>query len=165
MNLTLTELPENVIFSCPTEEKVHSWWEKLKYCDKLFTDETLYDEVFFFKKLFNRNCYILEVEDNGIIVFDNIVEGLKGEVHVSFWDYKLSKRRDLLKECLSWALLRFNLYRVEAYVPQYARAVRHFLDKKMHFVFEGRLRKTLWYKGQLTDVLIYSILREEVLAC
>ena len=156
-------LPKGVKYACLTKERVHYWWEKLKNFDKLFNDDTYYDEINFFNKMFHENTHILEVEDNGIIVLDNVVEGLKAQAHVSFWDFKLSARTELLRNCLIWAILEFKLYRIEISIPEFSRALRRFAEKRLHFKYEGRLRETLWYKGQLVDMIVLSILRREVL--
>jgi RimJ/RimL family protein N-acetyltransferase len=165
MNLTLIDLPQGVRFSAATKDKVLYWWGKLKNFDRLFDDNTFYDEVNFAQKLFEDRCYILEVEDNGIIVFNNVIEHLRAQVHVSFWDFKLSGRLDLLKECLLWAILQFDLHRVETLVPEFSRALKRFIENKMKFKYEGTLRDFIWYKGELCDMIIYSILREEVFKC
>lgn len=164
LSLTLTKLPEDVRFCPVSKEKILYLWDKLKHFDKLFTDDTFYDEVSFTSHLSSRNLVILEVGDNGIIVINNIIEGLKAQVHVSFWDFKLSARTELLRDCLIWAILQFDLHRVEMLIPEFSRALRRFAEGKMGFKYEGRLRKTMWYKGQLTDVILLSILREEVLS-
>lgn len=161
--IQINQLPEGVKYAVLTKEKVHYWWSKLKNFDKLFNDDTYYDEINFFNKMFHENTHILEVADNGIIVFDNVVEGLKAQAHVSFWDFKLSARTQLLRDCLIWAILEFNLHRIEILIPEFSRALRRFVERRLKFQYEGRLRETMWYKGQLVDIIILSILRREVL--
>ncbi len=165
LSLTLIKLPENVRFCSLSKDKILHLWNKLKHFDKLFTDDTVYDEVSFTANLASKNSVTLEVADNGIIVYNNIVEGTKARVHVSFWDYKLSARKELLRDCLIWGILQFDLHRIEIVIPEFSRALRRFAEKRMGFKFEGRIRKTMWYKGQLTDMILLSILREEVLTC
>ena len=161
--IQINRLPKGVKYAQLTKEKVHYWWDKLKNFDKLFNDEAYYDEYSFFSHMFSENTHILEVEDNGIIVLNHEIEGLKAEAHVSFWDFKLSARTKLLQECLLWAILEFDLHRIEIAIPEFSRALRRFVEKRLHFQYEGRLRETMWYKGQLVDIIILSILRKEVL--
>jgi RimJ/RimL family protein N-acetyltransferase len=100
--------------------------------------------------------------DGGLLFLTNIKENLHAEVHVAFWDCKLSGKESILKDCLRWAFFQYNLNRIEAFIPEYSRSLHRFMEKKLGFVYEGRMRKRMLYKGQFTDVKIYSILREEV---
>ena len=161
--IQINPLPKGVKYAKLTKEKVHYWWEKLKNFDHLFNDDTYYDEINFFTKMFGENTHILEVEDKGIMVLDNVIEGLKAQAHVSFWDFKLSARTKLIQDCLIWAILEFNLYRIEISIPEFSRALRRFVERRLNFKYEGRLRETLWYKGQLVDMIVLSVLRREVL--
>jgi hypothetical protein len=99
----------------------------------------------------------------GLLILKNLKEGLRGEVHITFWDRKLSDKTEMIKDALVWAMMEFDLHRLEAFVPEVSRAVKHFIQKRLGFVYEGRMRKRNWYEGRLIDVLIFSLLREEVL--
>lgn len=154
-------LPDEVEFVELTQDKVDFYWEKLKPYPHIFSDSTFNPESFS-KWMCSKRSYILETK-GGIMVLDNIVEGLRGEVHAEFWDHKLSAKRDIFEKCLIWAFITFDLYRLEARIPEFCRALKRIMEKRLGFTFEGRLRDSYWYKGNLTDVNILSILRREVL--
>ena len=105
---------------------------------------------------------VLEME-GGIILLTHIMPGIRCEVHVVFWDHKLSARKEVLDELLMWTFLTFDLFRIETFVASYARALMRFIEKKMGFVYEGTMRHRVLHKGMPTDLKVYSILREEVL--
>jgi RimJ/RimL family protein N-acetyltransferase len=145
-----------------SEKKIGSYWEKLKDFSPLFTDSTRNDEENWFRKLYGE-VIILENE-GGIVVFNNFSSECSAEVHISFWDKKVPPQRvNELKEILLWFFVTFDFHRVEAFVPEYARGVQRFIEQKLGFTHEGRMRNRIIYQGQLTDVKIYSILKEEVL--
>ena len=154
--------PEGTEFFEITYEKTHQIWEKIKNFDRLFDDSERWDEIAFFEKMYSYHSYALETT-NGIMIIDIVRRNHLGRCHVIFWDKKLLPKVDLLRECLIWCFLEFNLYVIEAYIPDYARALRRFIEKMMGFSYEGRLRNRIWYKGQLCDMIMFSILREEVL--
>ena len=115
----------------------------------------------FLSSMFDKRTVILEHEC-GILILRKLEEGLKGEVHMSFFDHKLSAHTTLVKECLAWGFMEFDLQRIGTMIPSYAGAVRRFLEHRLGFKHEGTMRNFAWHKGQLVDVSFYSILREEV---
>jgi len=157
----LIKLPEGVELLTLTKDKAMDIWDKVKNFDRLYSDETMLNEEAFYWWIYSKNL-VFEV-DGGIMVMDNIKKGLKGEIHASFWDKKLSSRTETLRECILWCMLEYNLYRIEARIPDFSRALRRFLEKRLGFTYEGRERNSYWYKGNLTDVIILSLLREEVM--
>jgi hypothetical protein len=161
--ISIPVLPNDVKLFQSTPERAKELWEKLRGFDRLFSDATSGDFVAFYRKITDPDAVILET-DGGIMMLNNFDKDNNcAQVHASFWDKKLSQRKDLLKNCLVWSFLTCDLYRIGAYIPEYARALRRFLERKLNFSYEGRLRKRLWYKGNLVDVIALSILREEVL--
>jgi len=155
------DLPEGVNILSFTREKIHDLWDTVSQYPSTFADGTK-DPEEFISRLLAKNSVVLEL-DGGIILFENIVPGMKAEFHATFWDHKLSARKDILKEILLWAFLTFQLERLETYVAIYARAVRRFLTERLGFVYEGTMRNAFRNQGDLHDLEIYSILKEEVL--
>jgi len=155
-------LPEGFTLLPRTEERLQELWKKLEPLHGIFSDDNLHNLRTFSQYFLDFNTIIL-AHEQGVVILRDLIRGLKGEVHLAFWDNKLSPRTDVLKECLIWAFLTYDLYRIGTFVPDYARAVKRFIENKMHFRKEGTLRSWGWHKGRLVDVGIYSILREEVL--
>ena len=156
-------LPEEVSFIQLTEAKLKELWEKVEPFDRLFTDsQRVLGESNFFATLLQKDCLALGIE-GGILVMNKIMPGIRAEAHLTFWDRKFSPKVDIIKECLIWAFMEFDLYRIEVRSPEYAKAVHRILQKKLGFTHEGTLRHMNWYKGCLIDYHIFSILREEVL--
>lgn len=155
-------LPSGVTLGAFTAEKLMDLWKKVRDYDRLFSDEARWDVIAFCERITGDDVLVLETE-GGLMLLSSIKPGLYAQVHVIFWDGKLSPKIDLIRASLVWAFLAFDLVRVEALIPEFARSVRRFLEEKLKFQREGRLRNRMWYKGVLTDLLMYSILREEVL--
>lgn len=154
-------MPQGVRFGTLTYEKAQDLWKEMSKYPQLFDDTHRWDWEWFYQKLTNPLNVFLEVE-NGILMLTNLHKNHKAEVHMCFWDCKLQPRAELINQCIQWAFLEFNLVRLEAFIPEFCRALQRFMEKKLDFVYEGRMRKRMPYKGQLADVKIYSILKEEV---
>jgi hypothetical protein len=159
-SIKLIPTPTGTHFCTFTAEKLHSLWESVKNLDKLFSDDERWNEELFFKRMLDEKV-VLET-DGGLMILSDITENLRAAGHFIFWDHKLSPRTELLRECILWAFIQFNLQRLEVLIPEYARALIRFVEEKLKFKFEGRMRHRMMYKGQLCDVLILSLLKEEV---
>lgn len=162
LSTNLISPPEGVTFWIATTESLHDLWMKIKDFDRLFTDNVRWDEASFNERMLSHRSIVLETI-NGVIIGDILEENHLGRAHFIFWDKKLSIRTELLRNCLEWFFLVCNLNVVEVQIPDYARALRRFIERKLKFKYEGRLRSRMYYKGELTDALIYSMLKEEVL--
>jgi len=154
-------LPNNVKVSVLSREKLWQLWTRLSQFDSLFVDDNTKDPEVFIDQFLATDGITLETE-GGVMVLRKIIPGLKAEAHVAFWDKHLSPRTEMLKECIKWAFLQFDLQRIETFVAEYARALRRFIEEKLGFTKEGVLRKTSFHNGQLIDVHVYSILKEEI---
>jgi hypothetical protein len=158
----LNRPPEGTKLAVFDQQKIDDLWSICQPMSKIFSDETRGDKEAFVKGLLDRHTQTLEFP-TGLLILKNLKEGLRGEVHITFWDRKLSDKTEMIKDALVWAMMEFDLHRLEAFVPEVSRAVKHFIQKRLGFVYEGRMRKRNWYEGRLIDVLIFSLLREEVL--
>lgn len=155
-------LPDGVRFVSFDVQKLHELWLKLRPYHTRFGEASLQDPENFRRRMLSPNSIVLETE-NGIILGEKLIPGSRIEVHVSFWDHKLSAHAELFQECLIWVILEYDLERIETFVDDYAVSVRRFLEKKMHFTHEGVMRNRIRLRGRFVDVHIYSILRDEVL--
>ena len=157
-------LPSEVALVTLTREKIKQLWEKQRQHDALFDDSCRGKEEKFVRGLLSPDSIIFELKDgNGVMVLDHIIPGSRADAHLAFWDRKLSKRTEIVKQTLVWCFITKDLRRVQVWLPTYAGATRRFVCKNLGFTEEGILRNFVWYKGELFDVHVCSILREEVL--
>ena len=78
--MTSINLPDGVKYCVPDKDHIHEIWEKIKNYEKIFTDETRWDELAFTKRLWNSETLTLEIE-GGILILDNVKEDLYGQIH------------------------------------------------------------------------------------
>lgn len=161
-DLKLLEMPEGCRLCTLSEWKLDALWEKVKDLDKLYSDDIRYDFNWFRERMLNAKTLGIETE-GGMMILTNINENLYAEAHVIFWDRKLSPHLETIKKCIVWSFLEFNLQRLETITPEYTRTLNRFIESKLGFKHEGRMRKRMLYKGQFCDVHIHSLLREEVI--
>ena len=155
------DLPSGVQLAVLSREKLWSLWQRLSQFESLFPDDDTRNPEVFIDQFLATDGITLET-DGGVMVLRKIQPRLKAEVHVAFWDHKLSARVETLSECMKWAFVQYDLVRIETFVADYARALRRFIEEKLKFHREGTLRSTAYHNGQLIDVHVYSILREEI---
>ena len=160
--MSLVDLPEGVKLCELTKQKTYALWDKVKNYEVLFSDDIRWSVVWFFERMWNEETVVLETEGGLLILTGVKPNAITAGVHIIFWDHKLSARTELFKECLVWAFLQFGFYRLEALIPEFCRGLQRFMQEKLKFVCEGRMRDRILYKGQLADVKIYSILRKEM---
>lgn len=158
----MIELPKGAKLITVTEENLNYLWERMADTDGLFGDDEIRQKDIFLRIMLDFNSVILGVE-NGILLMQKLIYGLRGEVHVSFWDHKLSPHTAIVKDCLIWAFLQYDLERVETFIPSYSRAVQRFLERKLGFRHEGTMRNRVWHDDKLIDIEVYAILKGEVL--
>jgi hypothetical protein len=157
----MIDLPAGVKLMVFSREKMLELWNNLKPFDSIFTDEDMKNPDVFLNNLLAQDSVTLEM-DGGVVIIKRIVPGHKAEFHATFWDKKLSPRKDLLKACLVWCFATFSLERVETWVAGYAKAVRRFLEDRLGFRHEGTLRSYARNRGRLVDIHVYGMLRGEL---
>ena len=142
--------------------KILNLWSEMADQPQLFGDDGLRDPRKFGQWITAPDTVVLKTPFGYVFVV-RIVPDMRAEVHLYIKDHKLSAHADLLKECLIWGFLTFNLTRVETFLPSHAFTVKRFLVDRMGFKYEGRMRSRVKLQGQFIDTEIFSILREEVL--
>lgn len=157
----MTDLPQGYRISSFNRQKLLNLWEMVSEFPTIFADGNKNPESFI-RRLLAKDTIVIETE-GGIILLEKIEIGMSAEFHATFWDHKLSPRKEELKQILLWGFLTFNLERVETTVASYARAVKRFLKDRLGFVYEGTLRNAFRNQNELHNLEIYSILRDEVL--
>lgn len=153
--------PPGVRFFDLSPGTIVALWNKMKGFDPLFSDDNRWDVEKFHRSIYDRGTLVLEI-DNGVLLLTGMKPGHYALVHACFWDHKVSARLQLLKDTIIWAFVTFDLIRLEAFIPGFSRALSRILSKKLGFTFEGKLRKRMKYHGTFCDVLVYSLLREEM---
>jgi RimJ/RimL family protein N-acetyltransferase len=159
---SLLELPRGIEVGVLSRDKILSLWDKVKNYSPMFDDASRWNLEWFALRMYLRDTVLLE-NDGGIMLLTDTKPKHFAACHLTYWDKSLSKRTELIKEAIRWAFLQFDLQRLETHLPEYARAVRRFVEKRLGFKCEGRLRKRVMYKDNPADLLLYALLREEVL--
>lgn len=158
----MISLPEGVWIAAFDQAKIDRLWEKLKDFDAFFADDLMRNKETFQNTLQNPYTVVLETE-SGIFWMCRIVYGVRGEVHLAFWDHRFVGKTEEIKLCLLWAFLTYDLYRIETYLAAYATSTMRFIERKLGFKKEGVMRKRVLHKGRLIDIHIFSLLRDELL--
>ena len=153
-----------------TPEKLRELYLKLEQYPGLFSDYTRGDYEAFLNHFIAQRPdgsvialgLIFEVDDVGIVYLTNISPGFQAQAHLAFWDRKLKGRDKLVKKLLDFGFNFLKLHRIYVEIPMYAVPVMPWLEKKLGFVNEGRLREATIYFGQWYDVNLYSMLAGEL---
>ena len=96
----------------------------------------------------------------GSFWFINTVPGWKATAHICLWDKACLKQCDLAREILFEVLRILNVRRVDAYIPAHNTLALRFAEE-LGLMQEGVLRQTEFYNGQLEDMVVYALLKEE----
>lgn len=114
----------------------------------------------FMSQLMSKNAWFLEVGNRGLIYVTEIIPNFTGSINVLFWDKTLNRNRPYFQAVTMKAFELFGLVRVSAPFPASNKPMHDFL-KKCGFRYEGTLRRGTIIDGSFTDLVIYSVLREE----
>tara|TARA_Y100000310_G_scaffold265573_1_gene276677 strand:+ start:167 stop:691 length:525 start_codon:yes stop_codon:yes gene_type:complete len=155
-------LPSGVSVVPRNPEKIAKLWLRLRGYDRLFSDSTLGDVRNFEGQMGDPRTVLFELH-GGVVIATEMRPGDRCSAHVAFWDHKLSARVELIQEILIWAFLVYDLQRVEAIIPSYARALRNFMTKRLGFKIEGKLRDRISKGDRRFDQWFLGLLRREVL--
>ncbi len=154
-----------------TPDNVQKFWEKAKKFHTLYGREI--SSVSDFMGLFLSQQEDGQYQSNGLFFVINDFLGVfyltdirveeDALAHYTFFDRRHHGRESLLREMAKWLFKRYNFNRLSVEIPCYTvPQTRHFVTK-CGFAYEGKRRKAVWYKGELFDVNLYGILKEEVL--
>jgi hypothetical protein len=144
-------------------EDVYKLWDKFRLVPSIFDDFTRGDFDRFSRLLTNPSTIWLELDDgDGIMYLTEIMPGLSAYAHFVFWDKKLRGREQLLINTMRWAMITLNLVKINAWIPDFAKAAIHFAEK-LGFQKEGVLRRWSISNGKLYDKVALGMTREEVL--
>lgn len=155
-----------------TPENIEKFWKKASKFRTLYGRE-ISGGVQEFANLFLRqrddgqydaNGLFFVINDFvGVIYLTDIREEEDATAHYTFFDRRHHGRENLIREVLKWGFKRYNFNRLTVEIPCYTTPqTRHFVVK-CGFAYEGKRRKAAMYKGELFDVNLYGILKEEVI--
>lgn len=106
---------------------------------------------------------VLEVGDfGGAILLTHLDIGRSAEISIMLWKREVLRHIDEGRQVLRWAIHSFKLNRIYANLTEKNRLARRF-DEKLGFRQEGIARRSLVINGAPTDILVLSVIREEVL--
>lgn len=155
-----------------TRENLRTFWEKSKQHKTLFSQEIRDDFEKFVNVIFSQQGKDLElsglfwVVDNfvGVFYMTEIRVPFDAMTHYTFFDGRHRGRTNLVKQMLRYLFKTYKFRRLSTEVPLYAKQQTHnFVQKSLGFKHEGRKRKACLFDGEWFDVILYGILREEVL--
>lgn len=109
----------------------------------------------------DERTVILEMEF-GLLITTNIEVGCKAELHLVVFDNKLSSHEEVVRDALIWLIVEFELQRLEIQLPHFTKAFHRFVEKKLGFTYEGRLRRRGRRGDDMFDLMIFSLLKDEV---
>jgi hypothetical protein len=118
--------------------------------------------VFLDQLLRRNNSWFVQVGEAGLVYFTNIIPDWCGDVNAVFWDGHLSAdRREVMKKIVMLTMDRFNLRRLNAFVP--AKNKPFFVTlKKIGFAAEG-LQRMAWRDASGDcDLHVLGLLREDL---
>lgn len=164
-NNTLIEaiLPKGTRLYQLTRDRAIDLWDKLRKYDALWPDETRGDVVAWVEWCLRPSTQFIEADGGeAMFILSHIVEGLSANIHAIFYDHRVLPRVPLMRDLILWAMFEFDLYRLEARIPEFSHTLKRVLKRDLGFKLEGVLRNTFRFKGDLCNSVILSILREEV---
>jgi hypothetical protein len=122
----------------------------------------------FLAHLSGQNSFFLDLDGMGLCYFTSIAPRFAANMELLFWDQKLGADRTAVAQyCVKLAMDMFELTRVSTTTP--ARYDNNRSDRSpmlrflltSGFTHEGVLRRVFPWKGELRDLNILSVLREE----
>lgn len=91
---------------------------------------------------------------------EDVVDAL---THYTFFDRRHHGRTELVKEMLKFWFEKYKFSRLSAEIPNYTTPQARHFAQACGMSYEGKRRKATRFKGELYDVNLYGILRQEVI--
>lgn len=149
-----------------------TFWEKAKVHRTLFNEEIKGDFREFLKVFIAENA-AGEIEANGLFwVMDDfagvyylskIVPGRDAHAHVNMLDGRFKGREEISKRLLLHAFEVYGFQRLTVHVPVYIKPNVIRFIRRLGFVSEGRIRKSVPLHDKWFDVFAFGILKDEII--
>lgn len=149
-----------------TPEKTKWLWTEMNKYRTLFSDMTRGKPENFYELISQHDSVWLEVLDGdetvGIIYWTGMAKMMDADVHLMFFDHRLTDKADLCRDVGRWFFREYpQFHRMTATLPHiYHATIR--LAEKIGFKFEGRKRQSLLMGGKLVDEVTLGLLAEEL---
>lgn len=155
-----------------TRENIQKFWDNARKYPQIF-GKTMMDDMGEFLNMFfyidhnglwqTNNLFFVVDDFVGIIAVTNIYHPEDALIHFTFFDGRLKGRETLLQEMIRYGFDVYGFHRLTAEIPCYASsAVLKFVSDKLQLVLEGRRRKSVVWKGERFDVLLYGVIPEDI---
>lgn len=151
-------------------ESLTRYWDKLSKFKTLF-NRHIRDLNDFIKTwirtegdTIKANGIIWEVDDVGILYLTDIYPVFQANGHFTFWDQRYKGREMLILEMLQYVFNEYGFRRITVEVPLFIQPTLRFVQE-LGFTREGRLRKMAFYNNEWWDVILFSMLEEEINGC
>ncbi len=162
------EIVRSVRLAHLSVERMQFLWEKLKGFDTLFNDFVKDDYAAFVNHFVMEydgqpvpTGLLWDIDDVGIFLLQDIIPHQSATAHFVFWDRRFRGREELCIEMLKYVFENYKFERVKVEVPLYANHTQDAVER-LGFVQEGRLRRAVLYHDNWHDLLIYSVLLEDL---
>ena len=163
-------LPEGFDLFLVTPERCRGIWEQYRTF-RYITDDSSFPKTLSDEENFARFCFwmarpdslFLQYGQSGLVEAWNLIEGVRANVLVLFWDKKLKGREIHGRRVAQWIVRVANLQRLQANICARNLASIKFAIR-MGFLEEGVIRQDWPADGTFYDTHIYGALREEILA-
>lgn len=99
----------------------------------------------------------------GVFYLTNIVAELDAIAHFSFFDGRIKGRAPLAKEMLKYIFEHYNFKRLTVEIPVYVVSAAFKFVEDIGFIKEGKKRRCVEFDNKYFDVVLFGILRDEVL--
>lgn len=144
-----------------TEEDVARLWLRLKQFPLLYDDFTWNNPELFLGMIRRQDAVFYEVGDVGLVWFLNVRRGATADLFLAFWAPCPRKdKMELLRIIGRDAFNRLNLKRVGIYCYTANEPIVQMCGE-VGAHRDGTLRKAHMLRGELQDVAVFSLLREE----
>jgi hypothetical protein len=142
-------------------QEIVKLWFKLSKFNVMFASPQESNFKNFVRMLQDEHAVMIAFDDVGMALVTDIVPGIQAQIHISFWDSKLSGREPLVRELVKWVQDVLRVRRVCSPVRADARAMRAFMER-VGLYFEGALKNWVQKDHRYFDLYLFGITKDEI---
>lgn len=144
-----------------TPEEFLALWDNLRQFPLLFDDTTWGRADMFVKLLAQPDVIFYEVGNVGMIWLTTIKRGATADLNLAFWGpITREEKLEVLKVVGTDAFYRYNIKRIGISCYEQNEAIIRMCEA-CGAKQDGVLRKALMLRGELCNVVVFSLMREE----